>query len=467
MGLSRLALRLGQGAWSLALLLVSAHVAPARVLAGNDDGILLGNDAALMGGAVVSTVNDGSALWYNPAGLALASENSVDVGASAFALRRYNMPGLISADGGRGGDASFTEIVSIPSALTYVRRFSPRTVGGLALFASELSDYSLRTSLSVPIGAVTDAGTFFTIDGNIKLLLTQEAARYHLAGGLATSLPRGFSVGFSLFGDYYDESGLTQASSTYTVMGQPVTSRIDSAYAQTKVLGFHLRAGVVYQPSPLLKLGLSVQTPGVYFYQSGRITSVVSNTEPGADGNLLLETESSDVSASEVHLGLYSPVRLRFGGAYSIAGGTVTLEGDVQSKLSDSEIGIEREFVWNLRAGARYPVGKTLHVGAGFFTDRGSQRKDQWGAGAIDFYGATLGGQYDSVRWLASDEKAADGTPKRSGLTFSSTVALRYAYGSGKLPGQSLQAPDYTAVTQATDLTVHELTVHLGSGVYF
>jgi hypothetical protein len=148
MGLSQLALKLGHRARGVALLVVLLTVAPTQVEAGNDDGILLGNDAALMGGAVVSTVNDGSALWYNPAGLALASENSVDVGASAFALRRYNMPGLISADGGRGGDASFTEIVSIPSALTYVRRFSARTVGGLALFASELSDYSLRTKAS-------------------------------------------------------------------------------------------------------------------------------------------------------------------------------------------------------------------------------------------------------------------------------------------------------------------------------
>ena len=125
---------------------------PLRARAGNDDGILLGNDAALTAGAVVATVNDGSALWYNPAGLAMSTKDSIDVGASAFALRRYDMPGLIRADGGSGGDASFTEIVSIPSALTYVRRFSVNTVGGLALFASEVSDDSLRTSLTVPIG---------------------------------------------------------------------------------------------------------------------------------------------------------------------------------------------------------------------------------------------------------------------------------------------------------------------------
>ncbi|MBM4363715.1 MAG: hypothetical protein FJ104_13625, partial [Deltaproteobacteria bacterium] len=38
--------------------------------AGNDEGFLLGNQAALAGGAVTSSVHEGSAVWYNPAGLA-------------------------------------------------------------------------------------------------------------------------------------------------------------------------------------------------------------------------------------------------------------------------------------------------------------------------------------------------------------------------------------------------------------
>jgi SAM-dependent methyltransferase len=37
----------------------------------------------------------------------------------------------------------------------------------------------------------------------------------------------------------------------------------------------------------------------------------------------------------------------------------------------------------------------------------------------------------------------------------------------GQLPGQYLAAPDYTAETRAVDLSIHEFTVHLGSGVYF
>ena len=85
---------------SLAML----HTARAR--AGNDDGVLVGNDAAVMAGAVTATVVDGSALWYNPAGLAAARVDTVDVSGSAFVLRSYDAKGLLSGADGSHGDAN-------------------------------------------------------------------------------------------------------------------------------------------------------------------------------------------------------------------------------------------------------------------------------------------------------------------------------------------------------------------------
>jgi hypothetical protein len=437
------------------LSLLTVGLLTARVRAGNDDSILLGNDAALVAGAVVSSVNDGSALWYNPAGLARAGQDSVDVGASAFALRRYRMPGLISADMGRGGDASFTEIVSIPSAVTYVRRFGG-SVAGLGIFASQVGDYTLRASLGVPIGAV--------IDGQVRVLLNDERARYHLAGGWATRLPRGFAVGVSLFGDYYDQTSFAQVSGAYSAATNPVGVSVSSAYSTSKAFGFHVRAGVTYDPRPDLRFGLSVESPGVYFYRSEREISIETQTVLDDQGAFQLSTQSVDRTTTQGGLGLYAPVRVRLGGSGELAGASWSLEGDVQSKVHDAGIEVDRKFVWNLRAGARFAVSEKLHLGAGLFSDRGSDKTDQWGAGSIDFYGATVGGQYETVRWLASHGGADD---KRAGLTFSSTLALRYAVGVGKLPGQRLTMPDYEAITRAVDITVQEITLHLGSGIYF
>ena len=54
----------------------------ARGEQGNNEGILVGGHAALTGGAVTATIADGSAAWYNPAGLAKMARQSFDLNAS-------------------------------------------------------------------------------------------------------------------------------------------------------------------------------------------------------------------------------------------------------------------------------------------------------------------------------------------------------------------------------------------------
>lgn len=438
------------------LLVAGLMLSASTAQAGNDDGILLGNDAALTAGAVVATVNDGSALWYNPAGLAHAAASSVDVGATAFALRRYKLPRLIALDSGEQADASFTEIVSIPSALTYVRRFNPRVVGGLGLFASQISDYTLRASMSLPLAPA---------DARVQLLFTQEVARYHIAAGVGAALPKGFSVGVSLLGDYQDAVGVIQSSLTADLGGQALAAAITSTHSQEKVLGFHARFGATYVPAPFLRFGFSLESPAAYFFRGVRVTGVDTSTEPNATATGFdLEVARADVNKTFVELGKYLPLRARFGGAFVFGDATVSLEGDVTSRLRNSDVEVDRKLNWNLRAGGRFRASEHVHVGAGLFTDRGAEREDRQGTGTIDFYGATLGGQYDTIKWLAGS-----GNPQepRANLTFSSTLAVRYAYGTGKVLGQYLSSPDYTSMGRAIDMTVHEFTVHLGSGIYF
>ncbi len=443
---------MGRAACAAIAWMASAAVAHA----GNDDSILLGNEAALTAGAVVATVADGSALWYNPAGLAGARNDSVDVGASAFALRKYNIPELVTADDGTRADASFTEIVTIPSALTFVRRMSERTVAGVALFASQLYDFTLRSSFDV-----TDPNVDLRF--RIQSVSSAEIARYHLAGGFGVQLPHGLSVGLSLLGDYGDSAQSQRQSSDAALAGDALVFAVDSALLQQKVLGFHLRAGVVYRPQPNLSFGLSVESPGFYFYRSYRLTQIQSLTNLADDAGPMLDSLAIDESGSDVELGLYAPVRVRLGGAVAIGRATLSFEGDVQSKLDDDPLEVHREFVWNLRLGAQLPVSEHLRLGAGLFTDRASDRKDAVGAGQVDFYGGTLGGEYQNVRWLESKGQGS----ARSGLTFSTTVAVRYAYGAGKFAGSRLRMPSYDIEAVATDISVHELTLHIGSGLYF
>jgi len=49
--------------------------------------VLLGNEAAMAGGAVGAIVSDGSATWYNPAGIASVNRDTLDLSGSATMLR--------------------------------------------------------------------------------------------------------------------------------------------------------------------------------------------------------------------------------------------------------------------------------------------------------------------------------------------------------------------------------------------
>ncbi|MET0344409.1 MAG: hypothetical protein ABW252_25575 [Polyangiales bacterium] len=438
---------------------------PCVAHAGNDDEILLGNDAALMGGAVVASVNDGSALWYNPAGLALASGSKVDVGASAFTLRTHDAPSLIRWAGGTDGDANFTELVTVPSALTYLRRFGDRVTGGLGLFTSHFNDGSLQASTSFEDVGVARA----------SVLYAGELARYHLIAGVGVQVAPRVSVGIALSGDYQNETDTVRVTITGEQGGQTFIASTASSFSSINTLGFHLRAGISVQATDQLRLGVSLESPGFYFFRGAHasveaIQADLTETPP----QLAANTESP--SRRGAVFGMYAPVRVRFGGALAVGGGTLALEADVQSKVKDElddpdivddedEIMADRVFTWNVRAGARFPVGEHYHLGAGFFTDRGSERKDKVGAGRMHFYGGTLGVQYENRRMLAP---APGETEPRHGLTFSSTVALRYAYGSGKESGISFDPNEQSGIAdRAVQATVHEVTLHLGSGLYF
>lgn len=53
-----------------AALVAAALAVTARAAAQNADGVLLGTEAALTGGAVLATAHDAAGAYYNPAGLA-------------------------------------------------------------------------------------------------------------------------------------------------------------------------------------------------------------------------------------------------------------------------------------------------------------------------------------------------------------------------------------------------------------
>src|SRR6186713_2487527 len=105
---------------------VSAH-------AGNDDGVLLGEQAMITGGAVTAIVSDGASAWFNPAGLGHAQRNQLDVTGSAYGLNVYKTESLLVLPDGSSADAKVTDWVLVPSVLSYTRELDEDTVVSFGL----------------------------------------------------------------------------------------------------------------------------------------------------------------------------------------------------------------------------------------------------------------------------------------------------------------------------------------------
>jgi hypothetical protein len=436
-----------------AVALCTALSWPRVVRAGNDDGVLLGNDAAMLGGAVTAAVSDGSSLWYNPAGLVHAHDfATIDVSASAFVLRHYRIPDFLSSSQGPGSNATFTELVSIPSAVTAVRQLGRHVTGALGLFTPRVDDYFLRTSLAT-------TGDFTT---RWQVALTSRESQYYAGAGVGFAPVPRVLLGVALFGSYVSSGTSSQVSGGLELPDGSVQAFGVQSYQRSDILlGLLLNVGVTIRVLPELHLGVSLRTPGMTVFRSQRITLVDASTGVDEDGNPSTDFEPVDGHRSEGVVSISSPLRARFGLAYYLPnGGVLGVDADMQPALRTTELQIDRKFTWNARLGVLMPFLEHYAAGLGLFTDRSPDKRLPSGAGPVDFYGFSLGFQY----WNSRKLDASEPQPR---LTFATTVAVRYAHGSGKVEGTYIDATTGVVSPTAREIAVDEIALHLGSALYF
>jgi hypothetical protein len=431
----------------LACLLLLYAAAPVR--AGNDDELFVGNQAALMGGAVSATVSDSSATWYNPAGLGSAERDQVDVSATAYTLRLYHSPVFIASTDGTATSGGVTELVVAPAQVAFVRRLRSGLALGVGYFVPRSTSYTLRESLRV--GSVAEQS-----DWQIAVALAETqhigaiALGYAAAPGVrfGASLIGGYSGAsnsFMLFGSA-SRAGETRALSSANLIGTQSRLTLELGLGMQLDLGDHLRIGVSLR-SPQLLLDLS--------------TDSLVNIASGSMGTLSSRPRHAETSAGFV---LWRAGRAGLALSYRYARGHISAELDVQPPLRNTTLGLDRNTLVNARIGLYHTISPAFALGFGLFTDRSSQPVS-WQVVSVqgDFYGATAGIEYSNEHALAPSERA-------SSLVFSTVFALRYAYSRGKFgtlvvdPEQLTQMP---FSSRPGELTVHELGLYVGSGLRF
>lgn len=427
---------------------------PSAAQAGNDEDFLMGNRASMLGGAVTATVDDASAIWYNPGGLGGVTRDQLDVTGTVYALRFYRLPAMISTTQGASQDGSVTEFVALPNSIAYVRRLKPGLAIGYGYFAPHATNIVLRQNLDDRSG---DPPSQWQIASSIA-----ETQQIFAASVGAALTPR-LRVGVSLLGGYStSQSSVTVFSAAFSDDSSSATSSVDSTTTAMRITA-QLALGVQFDLSPRFVLGATLRTPELRLYSSSdefRTTSFGSLEDVGSPSL----TAGSGKTHSTLPVALRRLGRLALSVAYRYAGGSLALEADVQPGVSEVRGETDRRLLVNARVGWYQQLDKAFAFGVGLLTDRAPEaRSYALGSGTADCYGGTLGLELSNKHFLAPSERAKS-------LIFTTVFAGRYAFCAGDF-GRIVGDPTLVSTgpfdVAEGSIYVHELSAYLGGGVHF
>jgi hypothetical protein len=442
----------------------SLCAAPIATFAQNSDDILLGDDASLLAGAVTAIVNDGSALYYNPAGLQLVDRNTVDLSISAYTLRLYRVPDAIMSTSGVSANANVTEVLIIPAAASYVRTTRSGLRIGFGVFATSLADYNQRTGINYP-----DVATGLEWEWLIQL--ANEIAVYHGIFGVGWSTPsRRLHFGTTLDVSYIGFSQSAQIGGGLIAdqqTGEAALAASSSSRISLTGIGIRLGLGILWKPTEAISVGAAFQTASYLVFQSISTQSVqTAGVSVPPESLIILET--IDASSSDFEFDQFEPYRWRLGFAYDFGKVVLSLDGDIQLDQEISTGSWNPSF--NGRLGLLTQIDDAWSLGFGAFTNRSSLHEDpvNFGDASVDFYGFTVGVKLNKTRLLAPSEDT-------SSITFESTISVRYAIGIGEFAGAEVTDdistidPDDPELVELNlvDLRIHDIAIYVGGGIRF
>jgi hypothetical protein len=429
------------------LLIAALLAVPSLALASNQDSVLLGNDAAMTAGSVTAMVADPSAAWYNPAGLALIHRNAIDLSATGILIRPYSIPTFFQGDLSGGPVSSgvdFTEFLTVSSALVFARSLGPNTTAAVGLFVPTQSDRTGRADLGSRGSAVDP--TFSEV-----LTLTQIAAEYYVGPSIGFALSDDLRIGVSLFGVYVKQRDWF----TYTLDATPAGSMM-ATHGQVDfrdfITGFGLRleAGFQWTIVGPLSLGVVVRSPLSMMTVSQDYQLSIVPTPMNPPGSPPAFSFGRPIEPLRLHLAL----------SCAFAGGFLSAEADAREPLHDFVDSSTDHWVVNFRAGGKFPISERVSLGAGLFTDFSFDRTPaSITESSVDYYGGTAGLEY-KTRFEIKDR------PAEEAVVVSTTLALRYALGTGQVAGQIFPGPN-SGQPNLSGATFQEFSLHIGSALYF
>lgn len=385
---------------------ISGWGRPARADYHSNPMLPVGEAAGLMGGAAAAAVDDGSALWYNPAGLGAVRDQGISASLSAYGVQQLEVPGFVEYRPGFDAALTSTAVATFPSYLGYVQPFGGSRFRHSLGFAVVVPDFERADAvLDVPPGTLP-----FELRARLKYVSQTIWGMPGWGGCWATGR---FCVGAALAAGYRTEIETTITD--YRILG--FTDRfLESATIRQLdiwMLSIGALAGVQWQILPRLRFGVSLRTPSRMVAGGGSLLTIesaaqsrerssvrrVEDQKLRLDYKLPLQARagiSLDVGrfrfAADVN---YSPAQAAFAFLRGRNGETKLQPIDGTGMVSGDPIDIyddlERKALVDGAVGMAMRLGERWMLLAGVFTNRSGAYQtggeDGWGTR----YGGTLG----------------------------------------------------------------------------
>ena len=459
------AVRLGLLAAFFAPLLYP-HTAKAQADATHYQTLQLGERSRGMAAAYTAYAADGSAIWFNPAGLPLLEPKLLQGSLSLIQRRTLEIQGAVVSDGPDGvGGADQVEDFELKS--------NPNLPGfAVASFALGKRKEALdnRKPVQIAISAFTLYNVSLGGDINFQdefgrtnsIQFYQDDRASYFAAGVGHRPTRHFSWGVTLLArnrtiQHVETTSLVLGGTQDPSQGSPCPTSptipfcvLDANQANRNTVfrmnswDLTLRIGLLQLLGKRWRLGIMFQPPGLHVGGKSNLRFELSEVQ---SSNSPVDPSRSDSVFADIERDARSPIpwELRFGASYvisskvavaadlqfvgripdgSIAPGIPQLEGRANSSgilLADST---KRDFTWNISLGSEIQINEFLFTRFGFLTDN-SSAPDASGSGnfirptKVDRYGfsASVGGAKNG-KGLSAGVSVLFGKGTGNGLDF-------------------------------------------------
>jgi long-subunit fatty acid transport protein len=446
----------------LATLAFALALAPSSAFASGGSSVTLGNEAVLTGGALVAAGRGGSMAWYNPAGLGANRVGRVEASAQLFGLRmRRIRRGLVTElpDGSHSSPIRSRDLLVVPNSTVWVFRAGPRASIALSMFVPSFDELDIDTFASRRYTSIEYAQ-------QVKVLYQQR--RYDIGPSFGIEITPRVRVGAGAFVVYERTAQSSRAWAWGNDNAQNLERFVQTGlFESVRSWGTEFVAGVQWQPTDSLHLGLAIRSPRLWFVQRATRSTIAATggyaPDGGGYGELTFEpTANTGLTRRN------DPITATAGIAWEWDDGVVALEADA-SPARKGDLDDGQRATWAARLGVRGKVSRNLTLGAGTYTQRSPLVvADDFLDFDVDVYGFTFGGELRRPVRLGKRERARR-------IVFTSLVGVRYALSVGTAGRMQIDlgslADDSAEVLVSSGapvpVRVHDLALQLGTGLEF